>query len=321
MRAMKRLLPSLALIVFTLTPAAAQADGLPLPVDESNNGVLTDDGLTRFFTASARGRTAVIAQDARDGSVIAAEMLKGRFTVPLVSYDGTAGGLSGDERTVVLIRPRPAFPRKRTSFAVFRSDRKRLRIRLRRFVHLRGDFSFDALSRDGKSLFLINYISPRNPRRYRVRVYDLERGRLAPKPIVDPREDPDEMNGFPVARAVSPNDRWAYTLYEGKHHPFVHALDMGRRRAVCIDLDDIHVNPYELRLESESSRELAVMRGSEKVAVVDTRTFEVREPADHAEAGAAQSERKDGVVWPLPAAGIVLLGGGLLAARARARAR
>jgi hypothetical protein len=317
---MKKLLPSLALVVLVLLPGAARADGLPLPVDESNSGVLTADGEIRFLTASARGRTAVLSQSAAHGSVMGADLLPGRFTVPLVSYDGTAAGLSGDERTLVLIRPRASFPRRRTSFAVL--DAASGRLRLRRLVHLRGDFSFDALSPDGRSLFLINYVSRRDPRRYRVRVYDLARGRLAPKPIVDPREDPDEMNGVPYSRATSSDGRWAYTLYDGMHgHPFIHALDTVARKAVCIDLDDVRGDPFRMRLEVDATGDtLTVVQGRRSVAVVDTATFEVRDPEGAADA-ARPLDKDDGAPWTLAAGGLALLGGGLLAARARGRAR
>ena len=313
---MNKTLP-LTLVLLLTTAGGARGDGLPLPVDETNSGVLTDGGDVRFLTASARGRTAVFAQEPHSGAVIATDLLKGRFTVPLVSYDGTAGGLSGDEKTVVLIRPRPTFPRKRTTFAVVDADPWRTGLRLRRKLRLRGDFSFDALSRDGTSLFLINYISPRNPRRYRVRVYDLERGRLAPKPIVDPREDPDEMNGFPVSRATSTDDRWAYTLYEGKRHPFIHALDMEHQKAVCIDLDDVRGDPYRLRIEADPGGPLLVMRGEEAIRVVDTSSFEVSRPA----AGERDGERTGGLTWPMPWAVIAVLAAALLGLGARARAR
>ncbi len=167
-----------------------------------------------------------------------------------MAYDSTAGGVSADGRTLVLIRPRARFPRRQTTFAVMST---KPRLRLRRIVRLPGDFSYDALSPDGRSLFLINYISPQDPTQYRVRVYDLARNRLDPRAIVDPREPPDAMNGLPVTRVSSPDGRWAYTLYDGAgKHPFIHALDTRDRKAVCIDLEGrafaAGTNAYDLRL-------------------------------------------------------------------------
>jgi hypothetical protein len=80
----------------------------------------------------------------------------------------------------------------------------------------------------------------------------LERNRLQPKAIVDPKEEPDEMNGIPLSRAVSPDSRWAYTLCQGTGTKmFVHALDTRDAKAACIDLDDPALargKVYELRL-------------------------------------------------------------------------
>jgi hypothetical protein len=68
---------------------------------------------------------------------------------------------------------------------------------------------------------------------------------------VDPREPDEDMRGYPITRASSPDGRWAYTLYDGAgKHPFVHALDTQGRTAACIDLDGLagRDDLYELRL-------------------------------------------------------------------------
>ena len=59
------------------------------------------------------------------------------------------------------------------------------------------------------------------------------------------------MRGQPLSRAMSPDGRWAYTLYDGNGEtPFVHALDTSRATARCIDLDAIggDENLWRLRL-------------------------------------------------------------------------
>jgi hypothetical protein len=191
----------------------------------------------------------------------------------------------------VLIRPRVRFPRADTTFAVM-STKPRLRVR--RIVRLRGDFSYDALSPDGSSLFLVNYISPRDPTKYRVRVYDLARNRLDPRAIVDPRESPDDMHGLPVTRVGGPDGRWAYTLYDGAgKHPFIHALDTRDRRAVCIDLDGAPFAPganiYDLRLAvAARGARLDVRRDRAIVATVDTATYRVRTGSSAAVAAGAR---------------------------------
>ena len=168
-------------------------------------------------------------------------------------------------------------PRRRS-----RSFATKPRLRLRRRFTLRGDFSYDALSPDGRALFLINYLSARDPTRYRVRVYDLARRRLDPKPIVDPREPPDAMNGLPMTRVTSRDGRWAYTLYDGAgKHPFIHALDTTERRAVCIDLRDpaFARNPGKLRLRLAGGGRLEVLRAGGARSRPSTRGASVSEPS------------------------------------------
>src|SRR5919197_1376901 len=104
--------------------------------------------------------TAAVLPSAATGDerLVGKVRLAGTFSVPAVAYDGSASGLSADGRTLVLIRPHHGFPRARTTFAVL--DPKRLR--LRRVLRLRGDFSFDAISPDGALMYLIQYVSRRN---------------------------------------------------------------------------------------------------------------------------------------------------------------
>jgi hypothetical protein len=204
--------------------------------------------------------------------------LKGNFTIPAVAYDGSASGLSADGSTLVLIQPRRAFPRAVTTFALLDVPS----LHLRRTITLRGDFSFDAISTRGRTMFLINYTSPADPTRYTVRAYDLQAGALLPKPIVDPAETSDKMRGTPVTRIVSPDGRWAYTLYDGAGGtPFVHALDTATSRAHCIDLPMLagNQNISSLRFTRGPGAQLRIGAPGEQLAVVDTTTFAASVPA------------------------------------------
>src|SRR4051812_31245385 len=127
--------------------STAAADGLPvLGVDVGSQGVATASGQARYVTL-ALGRDTLVARTAvAGGRVLGFRRLGGVFTVPAVAYDGSASGLSADGRRLVLIEPRVSFPRARTAFAVL--DARRLL--LRDVVRLRGDFSFDAISPDGR---------------------------------------------------------------------------------------------------------------------------------------------------------------------------
>ena len=103
-------------------------------------------------------------------------------------------------------------------------------------IDLKGDFAYDALSPNGRTLYLIEHFSNRDILRYRVRAYDLQAGRLLPQVIVDKREPNEPMSGMPSARVASADGRKVFTLYSGSDHSFVHLLDTVARTAFCIDL-------------------------------------------------------------------------------------
>src|SRR5512133_382402 len=131
-----------AALVAALVPAAAHADGLPvLGVDVGSSGVRSGSDGARYVTIPAGNRTIVERVAQRGGQVIAWRSLPGTFTIPAVAYDGSAGGLSADGRTLVLIEPRISFPRATTRLLVLGSDN----LAARRLVKLKGDFSFDAV--------------------------------------------------------------------------------------------------------------------------------------------------------------------------------
>jgi len=280
---------------------AARADGLPvLGVDAGPTGVTTSAGAARYVTIPA-GRKTVVAGVRRDrGRIIRSRLLDGTFTIPAVAYDGSASGLSADGRTLVLITPRTSFPRARTTLLVLRAPQ----LTPGETIRLRGDFSFDAISPRGHLMYLIQYTNPKDPTRYAVRAYDLVRGRLLHAPVVDPRETDEKMRGNPISRALSPDGRWAYTLYDGGGGtPFVHALDTSRRTARCIDLGALKGSQYLWRLRLRVSRDgdlLAIRDGKEVELLVSTLTFEPRRPSA-AKAASATGSTGYGLGWPLTA--------------------
>jgi hypothetical protein len=159
------------------------------------------------------------------------------------------------------------------------------RLRTLQVVRLHGDFSFDAISPHGSLLYLIEYTSPTDPTRYRVRAYDVATDRLLAQPVIDPREPGEKMGGSPLTRATSPDGRWAYTLYDGAGKtPFVHALDTSTGTARCIDLDAlIGTNLSRLRLHFDAAAHtLTVDSGLRAIVVVDTRSFRTSSPSEPA---------------------------------------
>jgi hypothetical protein len=287
---------ALAGVVFA---SPALADGLPVQnVDVGRTGVKNPAEQERFVAIGAGEKTVVHRIRTNGGQVLGSRVLSGRYTIPAVAYDGSAAGLSADGTTLVLIAPRRTFPRANTTFALLDTAK----LDLRETLTLRGDFSFDALSPNARWLYLIEYTSPENPVQYRVRALDLLNGRLHPNPVVDKREPDEAMNGHPLTRATSPDGRWAYTLYEGSKHPFIHALDTANRDARCIDLDWLHGRKdlWNMRFAVHAADgKLSVRARGEDVALVDTRTFEAAVPA---------RESADRRRLLLPAAGLLLAG-------------
>jgi hypothetical protein len=252
-----------AIAVLGLLPATAAADGLPaVGIDAKPLGL--PDGRVEFVTKRAGHGTRLIER-ARYGGPMRERRLRGAFSLPAVAYDGSPGGLSADGRTLVVISPRTRFPRKRTTFAVV--DARRLTVR--RHISLKGDFSFDAIAPDARTMYLIKY-SSRNVGRYEVRAYDMRAGRLLRRPVVDPDEADEPMQGIPVTRAPSPDGRWQYTLYDNGTRSFVHALDTARRTAVCIDLDV--KKAWGSTLALRGNRLDVIGKRARVLATIDTRT-------------------------------------------------
>jgi hypothetical protein len=296
-----------------LAPAAAAADGLPVTGVYGSDGVVSADGAYRYVTFPS-GASTVVARLRTGGGVARYRTIAGRLTVPAVAYDRSTSGLAADGRTLVLIRPRAGLAQKRTRLAVL--DARRLLVE--RVIVLRGDFGFDALSPDGSTAYLIQYhaLSQTNfdPSSYSVRALDTRTGRLYRAPIVDPREPNEKMGGLPVTRALSPDARWAYTLYSGSEHPFVHALDTTGRTARCIDLDALtgRDDLFQMRLRvAGEGRRLEIVKDAKPVLLVDTRTFAVSEPkqaAKRAPQRPASGDDDGSPLWPWAGAlGVLVL--------------
>ena len=135
----------------------------------------------------------------------------------------------------------------------------------------------DALSPDGKRLYLVEHISAGPSPKYRVRAYDLAAGRLLPNAVIDRLVSKAIMGGQPVTRATTPGGRWAYTLYARvKGKPFVHALDTARRQAFCIDLPLKLGEAAQMRLRLRLRSDVLTVRlGKEQLATVSAKSFVV----------------------------------------------
>jgi hypothetical protein len=227
------------------------------------------------YTVQHAAKTTTVT--ATKGATVRTARLQGAFGVPAVTLNGGAGGLSVNGRLLVLAEP-PNYSRLKqtTRFLVLRTSN----LGIARTVTLKGDFGYDALSPDGRMLYLLQHRSVRGPD-YAVRAYDLQRGRLLNRVIVDKRTPDEKMNGYPVARTSSAAGDWVYTLYRKQSGGlFVHALNAKSAYAFCIDFawnggSDEDIWQLQLSL-AESEHTLTVLMPSGGTAArVDTQTFAV----------------------------------------------
>jgi hypothetical protein len=310
---------SLVLAVVAATAAAASAKGLTASVQ----GATVNDLPYRYVAISPGPRrragsarpsdklTVVGRIDKQGGRLGRWWYLQGGYSIPAAAYDDRAGGLSADGGTLVLSRSSWIYPPRTTGLAILDTHLhlrhpgggQRPRHAIRR-VSLSGSFSFDAISPDGSTVYLIEHLERYFGGPYQVRALETKSGKLLPEPIVDPSEPQERMEGTPISRTTSLDGRWAYTLYsdhergryDRAHEPFIHALDTVARRAVCIDLPQLegHRTSFLLALRRDSQgRRLAVLNrppgqeGSRALLSVDTRSFEVRVPPPVATASSA----------------------------------
>jgi hypothetical protein len=260
----------LCALAATIAVPAAAGDGSPSPgVMQGGEGIVSRSGAVRYVTLPTETATVLEVVRVRGGVVQTFRIFKGHYGIPFVTNSGDTGGLSQDGTQLVLSDAVCCGLRKVSRFLVFQT--KRLR-RVQRIV-LRGDFSYDALSPDAGTLYLIQHTSARDYTRYRVRAYDVGAKRLLPKVIADREEPKEVMRGYPAARATSADGGWVYTLYAGGKMPFVHALDTRHREALCLDLpwagSQDPLWSMRLRLSSDEKKLLVVRPSGRQVMKID----------------------------------------------------
>jgi hypothetical protein len=250
-----------AAIVQTVALGAGPSPGL------SQNGIASGD--IRYVAATGDGTTLEVV---RGDHVLRSKTVRGTWGVPLVSFDGTAGGLSADGRMLILSDTNGVNPEaKRTSFLAVTTKT----FRVLGTIRLKGSWSFDALSPDSRRMYLIEHLyngAGGDPTQYRVRAYDLRAHRLLARVISDKSTWETDMQGMPISRLSHAG--WDYTLYGATGpRPFIHALDTRHATAVCIDMpwryQPDKVFQYRLRLDGKGHLVVRGPRGR-ALAVVDT---------------------------------------------------
>ena len=217
-------------------------------------GVLSSDGST-FISAVAPAprakRTTVARHDARSGKLLRSWSLPGRWNTAALSADGSRHLLLRYSRTGISLRGAGS----RTA--------------------LRGMFEVEALSPDGRKVFLVHW--QRNGG-YVLQHLDLATQRLAPTRLDEPDE---KMSGTATTAVATRDGKWLLTLYsKADGHSFVHALNLLTGVAHCIDLtlkgDFMTVGSTALVLSPDERTLYLASPYLGRVITVDLATLEVR---------------------------------------------
>src|SRR5690348_10143034 len=182
---------------FSLPPGLASANG-------------------RRYFAALPYRRGLHAYDARTGEQL--------FTSRIIRRGAWyIAGVSANGRYVALVQAR----NRATRVTMFDSSRRAV---YRKFA-LRGWYDVDAISNDGRRVFLIQYLDTGG---YLIRLFDLNRRVLAARRLT---ENGAPMKGTAWDAVAAPNGHRLLTLYlRGQGRPEVHTLDLRLGTAVCIDL-------------------------------------------------------------------------------------
>jgi hypothetical protein len=269
----RMLLVFIGIVACALTAVSLAGGAGPSPgLAQGGKGVSSANA--RFFTVPAGSSTVLRKVDRDSGRVLRSVTLNGVWGIPLVSFDGTAEGLVSGGRTLVLAQSlfRGQALRQTTTFKLVETRR----LKVQRMIRLAGAYSYDAVSPDGRYLYLTEIVSSDDLSLYRVRAYDLREGKLLAKIVTDKRSWETGMRGSPVTRAWK--DGWAYTLYGGTDRPFIHALDTANVQAVCIFMpwrsSPQRIFDFRLRIDGDGH---LVVRGpnGRALVVIDRQSFKV----------------------------------------------
>lgn len=181
-------------------------------------GFATANGRLFYSASTAAVATELRRYDRRTGELLGRRTYRGRWIL---------GGVSVDGRYVALARS--AAGRSEVSVVDLLGGGRRV-------VSLRGRFDVDAVAPDGRTVFLIQHHASGA---YSVRYYDLVRRQLGLAVLREKGEvEEPEMTGIAASRIATADGGWLLTLYVNteERKAFVHALDLRRRVAICIDL-------------------------------------------------------------------------------------
>lgn len=277
----------------------------------------------RLYTSTADGTTTRLATvEAGTGTIRDVVLLPGHLAVRAVSAGGALVALT-DARAA---GESPWLPAAREQTTLVVADPTGARPP-RRF-ELAGNYEPEAFSRDERHLFVIEYLPPLAPDRYRVRRCDLSTGAIGPlltlKGLAVPATAEEEMRGQGRQQVLAPDRSMLYTLYtlqaDHQHtrdllkggarpapdrahvHAFVHVLSLNDGWAYCLDLPlPFGLGPaaaHTLALAPDGQRLFVVDAAGGQIAIADMQRLQVARvgetPLDARGGSAAAQVARDG---------------------------
>ncbi|WP_422733646.1 YncE family protein [Micromonospora sp. WMMD558] len=232
------------------------------------------DGSVIHATAPDGGDTAFWRVDTATGRTSARITLPGRWLPQAVSASGTTVALTSDAVNVTDGRPEG---RNATPLMIVDGNG------VPRRLELPGNYVPETFTEDLTGLFVLEWLPPTSPDRYRVRVVDL--ATTQPGPLFTRDKGPvpvgaeEEMRGEGRQAVMAPDRSTLYTLYThqpghrhtrdlvsgrpGHVHAFVHTLHLTGRWAFCVDLP----NPFGAA--PGSGHAIAITPDGGRLVVVD----------------------------------------------------
>lgn len=246
------------------------------------HSIATADGLAVYATAPEGADTALWRIDTATGRASTRVKLPGRWVPQAVSATGTKVAFTPNAEGVTKGRPAG-----RDVTPVLIADVTGAQHRL----ELRGNFVPEAFTEDLAGLFVLEWLPPTVPDRYRVRVVDLATKTAGPlytraKAPIPPGAE-EEMRGDGRQAVLGLDRTTLYTLYThqpdhqhtrnlvsgrpGNVHAFVHTLNLTARWAYCVDL------PHPFGEAPASGHTMTISPNGDRLFVADVTSGTVAE--------------------------------------------
>ncbi|BCJ78195.1 hypothetical protein CS0771_77390 [Catellatospora sp. IY07-71] len=282
--------PDLVLAQVAEGLAVLRADG----VERLGAGLAAPDGAT-VFAARAEGVDTVLSTiELRTGRRTPGPRLAGAWVPRVASADGRLVALAAPDSAGVTHVPAG---RARTPLVVAGTTAEVARL------ELTGNLVPDAFTAGGEGLFVLDWLPPAAPDRYRVRHLDVASGKasrlLTRLKAAVPDGAEEEMSGEGRFAVYAPDRQVLYTLYthqpdhthtrdlvagrRSNVHAFVHTLHLTEQWAFCVDLPapfgEGPGTAHTLAIAPDRSELYVLDVSSGTYAVIDTGQLTVRSTA------------------------------------------